>query len=140
MEGRCCDGLRPQQIRSGARLHRASDNGSAGVAGCIPGSMVALLHADAYEDASAPCRGDRCAAGQPGAVVSPVRAYGSTRTRAPSPGWDPSPQASLGAPTRLAAREAVGLLAAVHVAYAPHARDLRSDVDAPSAVEERHHT
>jgi hypothetical protein len=29
------------------------------LAGCIPGSMVALLHADAYEDASAPCRGDR---------------------------------------------------------------------------------
>src|SRR5262249_12274520 len=125
-------------MRSGARLHGASENGSTGVAGCVPGSVVALLHADPHEDAPAACGGGRRAVGQPRAVVSPVRAYGSARKRAPSPGWDPSPQASLGAPARLAARETVDLLATLHLAYAPHARDLRPHGDAPAAVEESH--
>ncbi len=115
------DGSRPQQLRRRARLHGPSEDEQAGVGGHLPRGLVALLHAQAHEDAAASRGGDRRADGQPGQGAGDVRDDGPPRERAPVAERHPAPQASVGTPARPAARKRLDLLAALRLGDARQA-------------------
>src|SRR5438105_2066042 len=81
--------------------------------GHLRGSLGALLHARPYAHAAAPGSGDRRADLPPGEAALDLLANGAARKSASAPKRTGAPETSDRAPTRNAARERLGVLAAL---------------------------
>ena len=90
------------------------------------------------EDAAAPRCSDRRAHGQPGEGAGDVRDDGPPGEGAPAPGRHLPPQASFRAPARPAARERLGVLAALRLGHAAQACGPRRHHRAAGPDEARH--